>query len=370
MKITSAFDSGNIEVVSIDGDVAELNIRRDTHSDFYQWFHFRVTGGRSRKLAFRITNAGGAAYPKGWEDYRVCVSADRERWRRYPTSYADGVLSFELEPEADSVWVAYYPPYSHERHLDLVAKAVSGYGWDYRYLGETVQGRSMDCVSVGQGAQTAWVIARQHPGESMAEWWMEGFMDRLAFDDPVAVEARERMRFHIVPNMNPDGSALGNLRTNAMGANLNREWDCATPERSPEVWHVRAAMEADPPAFCLDVHGDEALPYNFIAGAEGIPGHTNDQAAQLDRFLNAYKAATPMFQTEVGYPKTAPGKANLAMATNYIGHAHGGLAMTLEMPFKDDANHPDPEWGWSVEKCRELGAAALEAMVDWARSKP
>ena len=26
--------------------------------------------------------------------------------------------------------------------------------------------------------------------------------------------------------------------------------------------------------FCLDVHGDEELPYNFIAGAEGIPlGH-------------------------------------------------------------------------------------------------
>ena len=31
----------------------------------------------------------------------------------------------------------------------------------------------------------------------------------------------ERAVFYVVPNMNPDGSALGNLRTNAAGANLS-----------------------------------------------------------------------------------------------------------------------------------------------------
>ena len=38
-----------------------------------------------------------------------------------------------------------------------------------------------------------------------------------------------------VPNMNPDGSYRGHLRTNASGANLNREWKNPTLERSPEV---------------------------------------------------------------------------------------------------------------------------------------
>ena len=31
----------------------------------------------------------------------------------------------------------------------------------------------------GDGRPVVWVIARQHPGESMAEWWMEGFLGRL-----------------------------------------------------------------------------------------------------------------------------------------------------------------------------------------------
>src|SRR3546814_12447018 len=54
-------------------------------------------------------------------------------------------------------------------------------------------------------------------------------------------------------------------------ANLNREWREPSPEHSPEVFHVIRRMEATGVAMCIDVHGDEALPYNFIAGYEGIP---------------------------------------------------------------------------------------------------
>ena len=46
-----------------------------------------------------------------------------------------------------------------------------------------------------------------------------------------------------VPNMNPDGTWRGHLRTNAAGANLNREWDSPTPEHSPEVFYVRNKMD-------------------------------------------------------------------------------------------------------------------------------
>lgn len=44
--------------------------------------------------------------------------------------------------------------------------------------------------------------------------------------------------------MNPDGSARGHLRTNACGANLNREWATPSLERSPEVYYTLRAMDA------------------------------------------------------------------------------------------------------------------------------
>lgn len=46
-----------------------------------------------------------------------------------------------------------------------------------------------------------------------------------------------------VPNMNPDGTWRGHLRTNASGANLNREWDHPTKDKSPEVYYTRQAMD-------------------------------------------------------------------------------------------------------------------------------
>src|SRR3546814_8617380 len=79
--------------------------------------------------------------------------------------------------------------------------------------------------------------------------------------DPVAREVLSRAVLYVVPNMNPDGSRRGHLRTNASGANLNREWQSPSLERSPEVLLVRDRMERSGVDFCLDVHGDEGLPY-------------------------------------------------------------------------------------------------------------
>jgi len=358
LSINSAFDGGNIIARKVDDpENIRLAIRPDNASDFYQWFYFRLTGARDENCRMIIENAAEAAYTGGWENYRACASYDRETWFRVATtSYEDGKLIIEHKPELDTIYYAYFAPFSQERpqHPDI----------DCSVIGQTVSGRDLDCLTIGNGPKTIWVIARQHPGETMAEWWMEGFLARLLDDDdPVSRVLRSKARFQIVPNMNPDGSFNGNLRTNQAGANLNREWGKATVQSSPEVFYTIQAMDEDKPHLCLDVHGDESLPYNFIAGAEGIPGYTEKQDANLKSFLDAYKTASPDFQTRVGYPKTSPGKANLTMCTNYVAHAYDCLAMTLEMPFKDNDDLPDEIFGWSPDRCARLGGAVLDAML-------
>jgi len=365
IKISSSFDAGNILVnEASDPSDIRLSIRKDTNSDFYQWFHFRLSGARGQACTMVIENAGGAAYTGGWKDYRACASYDRETWFRVDTSYAKDQLTISHTPELDSIYYAYFAPYSMERHADLIAEVGTHPDVSVSVIGETIEGQTMDMVTVGEGDKNIWVIARQHPGESMAEWWMEGFLARLLDDDdPLSRILREKAKFFIVPNMNPDGSRHGNLRTNAAGSNLNREWDKATIQSSPEVYYTIEAMNAARPDLCLDVHGDEALPYNFIAASEGIPDYTDKMAANLSTFLEAYKRASPDFQTEVGYPVSAPGTGNLAMCTNWTAQEYDCLAMTLEMPFKDNANLPDEEFGWSPDRCAKLGSAVLDAMM-------
>jgi murein tripeptide amidase MpaA len=365
LHITDKFDSGNIIVKQAkDPSDIRLEIRKDNGSDFYQWFHFRVTGAGGQDLVMKIENAGGAAYLEGWPDYQACASYDRETWFRVDTLYADGVLTLEHTPACDTVWFAYFAPYSMEQHQDLIAWAQTCDGVALDVLGETLDGQPLDCLHVGEGQRSIWVTARQHPGETMAEWWMEGFLARLLDDDdPVARKLRQEAVFHIVPNMNPDGSKRGHLRTNAKGVNLNREWNKASLEDSPEVYYLLERVKETGVDLHLDVHGDEALPYNFIAGGEGAPSFDAKGQDMLDGYKAALAAISPDFQTKHGYDVDAPGTADLSICTNYMAETFGCLAMTLEMPFKDNADLPDVMTGWSPERCRKLGEANLDAML-------
>lgn len=368
MIINSAFDGGNIIVTSINGDSATLEIRKDAHSDFYQWFYFRVSGAKGRSITLSITNCGDSAYPDGWTNYRARYSLDRSDWRQEAdTSYANGVLTIRHQCQADLIWFAYFAPYSIERHNDLIALIASQPGVIHKELGQSLEGQAIDYLGMGSGAQQIWLYARQHPGETMAQWWMEGALDMLTDPaDQVAARLHEKATLHIIPNMNPDGSCRGHLRTNAAGINLNREWATPSADKSPEVLCVRNEMDKTGVHWAMDVHGDEAIPANFIAGFEGIPNWSDDQGNRFYAYRRALTAATPDFQDKLGYPASSPGKANLTMSTNQLANrfAHlGCVSMTLEMPFKDHDPNPDTERGWNPERCKRLARSCLAVLA-------
>ncbi|MEM1192376.1 MAG: M14-type cytosolic carboxypeptidase [Pseudomonadota bacterium] len=374
LSISSAFDGGNIAVIEAQAPQnIRLAIEKDAHSAFYQWFYFRLSGARDEACQINIENAGGASYTPGWNGYRAVASYDRETWFRVETTYKDGVLTIAHTPQSDCVWYAYFAPYSMERHADMLGELAGLDGVRVSVLTHTLDGQALDLVTLTAPGDDPhapvkeklklWVTARQHPGETMAEWWIEGFLGRLTdVSDPVAAALLRRANFYVVPNMNPDGSRRGHLRTNAAGINLNREWHEPSLEKSPEVFAVRNKMDKVGVDFALDVHGDENLPYNFIAGAEGTPGFDEAAAGRLDGFKKALVAASPDFQTKFGYPVSPPGTANLAICTNQLAARFGCLAMTLEMPFKDTADTPNREFGWSPERCKRLGEAHLDAL--------
>ncbi|PSC73595.1 peptidase carboxypeptidase A [Micractinium conductrix] len=381
VSVNSSFDSGNIKVVSISSNPGdrvthdvELHIRPEPYCEsdkrsHFMWFNFRVSNVAGEALSVRITNAGQASYPSAWRGYNVCASYDRQHWFRVPTQYdaAAGVLCWAHTPDKGAVYYAYFAPYSYDRHQALVAEMQCHPGVCLEMLGESVDGREMDLLRVGEdaeGKRKIWVIGRQHPGESMAEWFIEGLLRRLV--DRHDASARRLLQtccFYVVPCMCPDGVFRGHLRTNAAGANLNREWATPTAERSPEVLVVRNAMNAAGVDFLVDVHGDEELPYNFLVDNRGIPSwNPRMQALQAD-LVQAFCAASPDFQAERGYPPASPNSANLSLCSKHVGERFGCLAVTLEQPFKDNANLPDPEQGWSPERSMRLGAAMLDAVL-------
>jgi murein tripeptide amidase MpaA len=381
IQITSCFDSGAIDVVDArNADDIHLRIRADSASDFAQWFHFRVSGAKDLACRYTFDNAAASAYPEGWRDYHVAASYDAVNWFRVPTTSYDGsVMVMTHTSASDVVYYAYFEPYGEARHHAFLGEVAATGLARVSDLGLSCQGRPLSVVTLGAAvppaaARAIWVIARQHPGETMAEWFVEGMLRRVLglgewAGDPVGKMLRERAVFHVVPNMNPDGAALGNLRTNAAGANLNREWMTPSAARSPEVLVVRDAIEKTGVDMFFDIHGDEALPYNFVAGSEMLPDFSAAQQRTQSAFIDFFKRASPDFQSVHGYPTGRYQEDALTLASKYIAHRHGCLSLTLEMPFKDNADHPDPAVGWNGARSAALGAAMCQAIlhqIEWA----
>ena len=368
MRITANFDAGNIEVINLDDkkDI-QLAIRPDVGNEFFQWFNFRIEGEVGEQYILNILNAGQASYLEGWENYQAVASYDRQHWFRLPTFYKDGKLTIVADMDCENIQIAYFAPYSYERHQDLLAAVQMHPLVSLEHLGETIDQRDLTLVKIGDGdtnKRNIWITARQHPGETMAEWLVDGLLHSLLdSDNSTAKLLLDKANLYVVPNMNPDGSVRGHLRTNALGVNLNREWLNPSLEKSPEVFHVVNKMKKTGVDLFYDVHGDEALPFVFLAGSEGTPSYNQRLAGLRERFSDVFKLASADFQSQFGYDVDAPGEANMTVATNWVAERFDCLANTLEMPFKDNDNLPDPTMGWSPERSIKLGEASLVAML-------
>jgi murein tripeptide amidase MpaA len=370
LNISADFDSGNIQVLDAsDRTRISLAIRPDLQSPHFQWFHFKVEGLEpGAPHHFSLGNASESAFNSAWTGYNAVASYDHDTWFRVPSSFDGKALNFSLVPDQTQVWFAYFEPYSRERHERLVARATGDAGMQLLATGKSVEGRELPLLRKGDGAagkRKIWIIAQQHPGEHMAEWFMEGVIERLALDDdPVIARLLEGADLYLVPNLNPDGAFHGNLRTNALGKDLNRAWQDSTQALTPEVFFVRQQMEIHGVDMFLDAHGDEEIPYVFTAACEGNPGYTPQQAQLEAHFRQRLGEITVDFQSVHGYTRSAPGQANMNLACNSVGERYKCLSLTLEMPFKDNDNAPDALTGWNGKRSAQLGKDVLTVLSD------
>ncbi|MCX8515263.1 MAG: M14-type cytosolic carboxypeptidase [Burkholderiales bacterium] len=366
INVNTNFDAGSIEIVDVSTTKQLVfKIKKDTNSNFYQWFYFQLNNVFNQDLNIVIKDLQDAAYPLGFANYKICVSYDNSNWFRLDTKFNGKDLRFKIKSQHNTIYFAYFEPYSYARHNKLIAQANSSLTFNHTVLGQTAQGKSIDLLSAGKinNKFKIWIIARQHPGETMAEWFMEGLIHKLLDNaDAVSKKLLQQCVFYLVPNMNPDGAILGNLRVNSKGINLNREWLKPTIANSPEVYYVRKKIQATGVHMFFDIHGDESKPYIFSAGCSDNHSFSAKQKKLENEFESCFELANPDFQTVEGYERNSFKTETPNMATSWVGDHFNCLAQTIEMPFKDNANLPDSLYGWNGRRSYLLGQSLLIAI--------
>lgn len=143
-------------------------------------------------------------------------------------------------------------------------------------LGKTVLGNKIPYLLFEAKKETkivAVAIARQHPGEAVGSWMMEGLINQL----------EERKSFDyitwvVIPMVNIDGVILGNNRTGVLGHDFNRNWAADEismaknsrlfPELSGVITLVKSLKKKYPRKvkMFLDLHGHSSQPNVFTYG--------------------------------------------------------------------------------------------------------
>jgi len=264
LSINSNFESGNIIVNSIQENRAYLEIKKDPYiqdkkqNKYQYWFYFKAKNVLNEKHTFIIQNLQIIPNPwdknNDWYGLNICYSYDNKTWKRCKTVFTGSEIHWTIKPTKNIIWFAYYPPYTFSRTKKL-------FGND-KIIGYSHQKNPIYMKTIGKGPITVWVIARQHPGETIGSWMMEGFLKRVK---QLGKKLSKHYTIKMIGNANPDGTILGHWYTNAKGLNLNRDW---TNTESKEIKCIKKEFERKNKCdLFFDLHGDEGSFEHFLVAS-------------------------------------------------------------------------------------------------------
>lgn len=212
------------------------------HSPFL-WFHFLVEGCEGREVTFHINPAPFSRDKTSGNGTRLPVmSYDGDHWTGIENKSwnEDGtVLTFKQRFTRPRAWVASFYPFTAEHVSRFIAQQQGNPHFSARVLGKTKQGRDLRAYAITDAAvpeadkRVIMLTTLQHNLETTGAMAQEGICRFLLSDDPRAAKLRRAFVFYIVPQMDPDGIATGNMYCPV--GNLNRQWGLGTTAETTAV---------------------------------------------------------------------------------------------------------------------------------------
>lgn len=151
------------------------------------------------------------------------------------------------------------PPYS-KMELSLAPRYITEHLIDFCNLNH-LQYENDTLIKIELGSPekpTIFIIGRQHPGETLSSFFIEGIINKLLEDKSL----QENNHFLLYPIVNKKGVENGNHRY-VDGVDFNRSWNSA--ESPKEINYLKKELEGIKNLeYFVDVHNDELTPNDYI----------------------------------------------------------------------------------------------------------
>lgn len=348
-------------------------------------FLFRLDGCLNQTVTLRIhvvherLKADDVSVVYANPDFPV-VSDDGDHWERLPRKRLLGgsgladekIVVAEHTCRQDALWVSYQYPYPTDRLRRLAERLAGSPFVRVESAGRSTEGCDIPLLSITDPAvppaakQAAWFTGLQHCAELGAGWGIEGMAEFLVSAAPLAVEARRKFEFKLIPIVNVDAVAEGRGRIHRSGRNLNREWE--RPDPVIDVGSIRQTLDAwraqgrKVDTF-VDLHGFSTRDGMWTAPVLPAGNFGPAQAQRYERLLACIKEQFPQIHYD---PFESVGLAAGAAVRTY-----GALGLSIDgLVFKYAGSQP-PDLathytiGQKVLPLPEIKAAAVRLVQAW-----
>ncbi|MCK9424425.1 MAG: M14-type cytosolic carboxypeptidase [Ignavibacteriaceae bacterium] len=168
------FESGNLKSVTI---LDSTNYLVTTNEDIGgRWFYFRINGVQNKFIKVTVSNS---------DVKRAVYSYDNKSFTRFSASESPATKTFQKTYEQDTVYVAYYIPYTLSFLRERIKQwSVSPYV-KVDTLGYTLRSLPIHELTITDQAipdslkYHVWVHARTHPSETPSSWQFDGFIESI-----------------------------------------------------------------------------------------------------------------------------------------------------------------------------------------------
>ncbi len=147
----------------------------------------------------------------------------------------------------------------HHELQPLLIKHGANNAFTVKKVGESIEGRALNLISVGSGETNVLLWSQMHGNEPTATQAIFDILNFLASDDfqEEKKEILENLTIHFLPMLNPDGAERFQRR-NLLGVDINRDAVRLQSPESKTLKYVRDSLNAD---FGFNLH-DQSTYYN------------------------------------------------------------------------------------------------------------
>lgn len=341
-----------------------------------RWFYFLMTGVKNKEIILDIEYN---------DSKRPFYSYDGVNFNRFNAEEVPVEnKSITKRYEQDSVYIAYFIPYT-ESHLNRkIAQWAAADYVDTMSIGKSEYGRNMPLLRItskkegignrqkkqereNRHKKIVYIHGRVHPSESPASWHLDKMIDLLTSNMQYANDLRNNAVFYILPFTNPDGVYLGMSRSNANGINLEVNWADSVNVTSQEVKNIRAFLqqltsEGKPVDLFMNMHSQ--ISPNITYWIHNAESTSKNYYKELMLLANLTINANTYFKkNELSFSKV---NSRYLEGWFWDGFGEKTLAATFETPYTYYNQNPDGEWV-TVANLQESAINNLYAIGDYLK---